>query len=140
MSAHDHRRSSPSTAVTAAGLDHVRLSYHYLDTGDIDGYGSLLDEDAQVCRPDMPLGQGRAEVLKLHAEMAGPRVRHHIYKMVAEGDSIAVTGLTTGMPTASPGRGATAQAAAAVEFADFFTISDEGMLLGYRRFYFVPPR
>jgi ketosteroid isomerase-like protein len=133
MSIYDHRQSPPSAAATAAALDHVRLSYHYLDLGDIDAYGSLLDENARVCRPDMPLGQGRAEILKLHAESAGPGVRHHIYKIIADGDCIAVTGAVTGVAADSP-------AATDVEFADFFTIADEGMLLGYRRFYFVSPK
>lgn len=35
-------RLTPSRVVTDSGVDHVRLAYHYLDTGDLDGYGSLL--------------------------------------------------------------------------------------------------
>src|SRR5436190_2063112 len=48
----------PSPAVTAAGVDHVRLSYAYLDEGDVDAYGSLFDEHAHVSRPDTPLTTG----------------------------------------------------------------------------------
>lgn len=122
----------PSTAATAAGVDHVRLSYHYLDTGDIDAYGSLLDEHVQVCRPDMARGFGRAEVMQAHAELAGPPARHEIYKVIADGDGVAVTGRYTRPATwRRPGWD--------VDFVDVFTLTDEGMLLGYRRFYFVPP-
>lgn len=35
-------RLTPSRVVTDSGVDHVRLAYHYLDAGDLDGYGSLL--------------------------------------------------------------------------------------------------
>ena len=139
----DDRRTSPSA--TAAGLDHVRLSYLYRDDGDLDGFGSLLHEDIQVTRPDAPQGRGRAEVLRLHHLIADPAVGHHIYKVVADGDCIAVMGRLTGaarVSSATAGAATAATPAAAtpgVEFADFFTLSDEGMLLGYRRFYFAAP-
>lgn len=140
----DDRRTSPSA--TAAGLDHVRLSYLYRDDGDLDGFGSLLHEDIQVTRPDAPQGRGRAEVLRLHHLIADPAVGHHIYKVVADGDCIAVMGRLTGAARVSSAAGTTTAAAGTttaatpgVEFADFFTLSDEGMLLGYRRFYFAAP-
>ncbi|WP_430789495.1 nuclear transport factor 2 family protein [Actinoplanes sp. G11-F43] len=115
------------TATTAAGVDHVRLSYHYLDTGDFDGYASLLDEHVRVQRPDMTLGDGRAEVVRTHARLAGPPARHQIFKVIADGDGIAVTGryVTSG--------------AKAVDFVDVFTLTEYGMLLGYRRFYYLAP-
>lgn len=120
----------------AAGIDHVRLSYHYRDTGDIDAFGSLLHEDVQVKRPDAPFGHGRDEVIRLHTRMAGTREHHHIYKIVADGDCVVVTGSYTGTaegeePDGSP--------SGPLEFADVFTLTDDGMLLGYRRFYFVAP-
>lgn len=126
---HTAGRPAPSAAATAAGVDHVRLSYHYLDTGDVDAYGSLFDEHAQVTRPDAPRGRGRSQLVALHAPLAGPPARHHIYKIVAQADSVAVMGHLA--PCAA--------AAGPVDFADFFTLSAEGMLLGYRRFYFAPP-
>lgn len=124
---------APSGAVTAAGVTHVLLSYHYLDTGDIDGYGSLLDEHAHVSRPDVAVGQGRTQVVGLHADIAGPPARHHIYKVIADGDAVVATGRFTAPPT----RGG--RAAVDVEFVDVFTLSGKGMLLGYRRFYFAAP-
>ncbi|MCI4066963.1 nuclear transport factor 2 family protein [Micromonospora sp. R77] len=124
-----HRGSRTRSAVaTAAGVDHVRLSYHYLDTGDIDGYASLLDEHVQVRRPDLAQGRGRAEVLRIHAQVAGPPARHQIFKVIADGDGVAVTGRYTGASSRSD-----------LDFVDVFTLTDEGMLLGYRRFYFVAP-
>jgi len=125
-----HGGSPPySTAATAAGVDHVRLSYHYLNIGDIDGYGSLLDEHVQVQRPDMARGHGRTEVLRTHAQVAGPPARHQVFKVIADGDGVAVTGRYT----SPPGKNA-------LDFVDVFTLTDEGMLLGYRRFYYVAPR
>ena len=121
---------SLSPAVTAAGVDHVRLSYHYIDSGDIDGLGSLLDERASVERPDAPDGRGRSEVLRVHGELAGAGVRHRISRVVAQGDCVAVLGRFS--RSAGPRE-------AEVEFADFFTISPEGMLLSCRRFYFATP-
>jgi ketosteroid isomerase-like protein len=126
----DDRRRPPASA-TEAGLDHVRLSYLYRDDGDLDGFGSLLHEDVLVTRPDAPQRRGRAEVLRLHHEIADPAVRHHIYKIIADGDCVAVLGRLS----AERGTGA----GAGVDFADFFTLSHEGMLLGYRRFYFASP-
>jgi hypothetical protein len=130
----DVGRPSPSAAATAAGVDHVRLSYHYLDEGDVDAYGSLFDEHAQVSRPDAPHRRGRRQLLELHADIAGPRTRHHIYKIIADGDSVAVMG-HLGPSLACPLN----EDPGDIDFADFFTLSDEGMLLGYRRFYFVSP-
>ncbi|WP_428965193.1 nuclear transport factor 2 family protein [Micromonospora fluostatini] len=135
MSSHGGARPTRSTAVTAAGVDHVRLSYHYLDTGDIDAYGSLLDEHVQVRRPDLAQGRGRAEVLRTHAQVAGPPARHQIYKVIADGDGVAVTGRYTGSVAPHPGQ----QPDGELDFVDVFTLTDEGMLLGYRRYYFVAP-
>jgi SnoaL-like protein len=125
---------SPSAAATAAGVDHVLLAYRYLDEGDVDAYGSLFDENAQVSRPDAPRGHGRRQLLDLHAELCGPPARHHIYKVIAEGDMVAVMGRLT-----LPSGPALDRDPCTVDFADFFTLSDEGLLLGYRRFYFAPP-
>lgn len=125
----DDRRRPPASA-TEAGLDHIRLSYLYRDDGDLDGFGSLLHEDVQVIRPDAPQRRGRAAVLRLHHELADPAVRHHIDRIIADGDCVAAMGRLTGAADCD---------ARGVEFADFFTLSDEGMLLGYRRFYFASP-
>jgi len=137
MYTNDHGRDVPATSATVAGISHVQLSYHYLDTVDFDAYGSLLDEDAQVTRPDAPPGHGRAEVLRVQEEMAWRYSGHRIHRIVAQGFTVAVTGVTDlcdGPP--DPDR---QQEVRKVEFADFFTLTDEGLLLGYRRYYFAVP-
>ncbi|MDV9190373.1 nuclear transport factor 2 family protein [Streptomyces sp. SR27] len=108
--------------VTAAGVDHVRLAYLYLDDGDVDGFGSLLHEDVELRRPDAPPGQGRAEVLRMHREGLVPPARHTLDRIVAEGDSVVVMGRVGELP-----------------FVDVFTLSPEAMLRGCRRYYHVAP-
>ncbi|WP_156755307.1 nuclear transport factor 2 family protein [Actinokineospora pegani] len=116
----------PSAAVLAVAVDHVRLSYLYLDGGDLDGYGSLLHADAQFRRPDAADARGRAEVLEM---LAARRVvgAHELFKVVADGDCVAAVGRHAGVDGVG------------VEFADFFTIGDDGLILGCRRFYYLSP-
>ncbi|MER7763764.1 nuclear transport factor 2 family protein [Streptomyces sp. NPDC097619] len=98
-------RRAPSRVVTDSGVDHVRLAYDYLDAGDLDGYGSLLDAGA------------------LGAELEGPRppgARHLITRIVADGDCVVAMGLLAPQQR---------------EFVDVFTLSAEGMLRGCRRYY-----
>jgi hypothetical protein len=132
MFSDDRERPWPAS-VTAAGVDHVRLWYHYLDIGDVDASGSLLDDYAQVWRPDAPPGHGRAQVLDRHFEPTAAMADHHIYKLIAVQDSVAVTGRCS-----SP-RSAPSAERRQFEFADFFTITDRGLLLTCRRYYFVAP-
>lgn len=120
------RPPPPGSPVTSAGVDHVRLSYVYLDAGDLDGYASLLDEQAHVRRPDAPPGKGRAQIVRVHAEIAEPPSRHELYRIIADGDSVVVFGRYVRPPLD-------------VEFADIFTLTQLGLLLGYQRFYHVAP-
>lgn len=125
---------SPTPALTAAGVKHVMLTYHYRDVGDIDGYASLLDKDVALDQPSAPSCRGRAEVLKAHTAMATPYSRHELVKVVAEGNTVVVIGrmvLSTPTPDPRPGRG--------VDFADVFTLSDESLVLGCRRYYCAAP-
>ncbi|MET7400226.1 nuclear transport factor 2 family protein [Dactylosporangium sp. NPDC005572] len=132
MAGFDSRRSPREAPVTSIGVDHVRLSYDYLDAGNMDAYGSLLDDDVQVRRPDGAQSRGRVQVQRLHAEVTGPPGRHLLDQIIAEGDSIVVTGRFVRPPTPPKDR-------LDVEFVDVFTLSDYGLLLGYRRYYFVAP-
>ncbi|MEW1549580.1 nuclear transport factor 2 family protein [Streptomyces tsukubensis] len=73
MNSRHPRKLLPSRLITDSGVDHVRLAYHYLDNGDVDGYLSLLDEDT---RPEAPaLG-----------------CRHDIDRIVASGDCVVAIG------------------------------------------------
>lgn len=120
-----NREKSSSTATTAAGADHVRLSYEYLDAGEFDAYGSLLHEDVQVWGlGDLP-AHGRAAAVA-RARAAGPPGHHQVHRVVAGGDCVVAIGRYV-VP-------ATTTAPADVEFADVFTLSDDALLLGQRRF------
>ncbi|HEX5402671.1 MAG TPA: nuclear transport factor 2 family protein [Pseudonocardiaceae bacterium] len=130
-----HQEPLPTSVITSVAVEHVLLSYSYLDEGDVDGYGSLLEEDMQVHRPDTPDAHGRQQALSLIAEVGGPPGRHELYKIVASGDCVVATGRFTG-PAAYPVRPA---AQVDIDFADLFTISGQGLLLGQRRYYYVSP-
>ena len=132
MAGYGRRRSSRAAAVTSVGVDHVRLSYDYLDAGNLDAYGSLLDDEVQVRRPDAAQSRGRVQVQLLHAEVTGPPGRHLLDQIVAEGDTVVVTGRFVCPPAPPKDR-------LDVEFVDVFTLSDFGLLLGYRRYYYVAP-
>ncbi|HEX7306434.1 nuclear transport factor 2 family protein [Lentzea sp.] len=123
------RRTSPSAATLAAGVDHVRLSYLYLDAGDLDAYASLLHEDMQVRHPGAPTGHGREAALRL----AGTRGTHELFKVIAEGHCVVAVGHYSPPGTAPPHDGGE------FDFADFFTLSDDSLLLSRRRFYYLPP-
>lgn len=124
----------PSDLVTAAAVDHVRLSYVYLDEGNIDGYASLVEDDIQVKRPDTPDAHGRAEVLDLMTSLVNFPGRHELYKVIGSGDCVAAIGRYVG--TAAFGQPAQWLD---VDFVDVFTISDNSLLLGHRRYYYTPP-
>jgi ketosteroid isomerase-like protein len=132
MYGHEELRPPRSAAVTAVGVDHVRLSYHYLDIGDAEGYGSLLDDDIELRHPGSPRGFGRAEVLRAYDAAGRPPGRrdvHRIHRIVAEGDHVVALGRLIRRPGLRED----------LDFADHFTLSPEGMLLSCRRYYCTPP-
>ncbi|MFI5621433.1 nuclear transport factor 2 family protein [Streptomyces sp. NPDC051567] len=102
-------RVPPSPVVTDSGVDHVRLAYHYLDTGDFEGYGSLLDAGSLGVRD---------------LERPAPGARHHITRIVADGDCVVAMGRLAPQQR---------------EFVDVFTLSAEGMLRACRRYYAGAP-
>lgn len=131
MDAHRGHGPTTSTAVMAAATDHVRLGYHYLNTGDLDGYASLLDPQAEVRRPGhRPPVRGRDRVVRWLAETAADRQVHEVFEVFGHHDRVAVTGRLIG-PT--PG------ARQDVGFADFFQVSEIGLLLTQTRYYFTDP-
>ncbi|MFI5761710.1 nuclear transport factor 2 family protein [Streptomyces sp. NPDC051563] len=103
------RRIPPSPVITDSGVDHVRLAYHYLDSGDLDGYGSLLHAGSLGAELEAPGGAG---------------ARHHITRIVAEGDCVVAMGRLAPQQR---------------DFVDVFTLSDEGMLRACRRYYSARP-
>jgi ketosteroid isomerase-like protein len=124
------RSSPPDAAVTGAAVDHVLLSYLYLDEGNLDAYASLLADDVQLKRPGQPTRSGRAAVLAALAGTAGPPGQHRLYQVIASGDCVATVGRCTG-PAALPH----ADGFHDVDFVDIVTVSAQGLLVGQRRFY-----
>lgn len=94
-----------SMAATAAGVDHVRLSYLYLDDDDPDAYASLLHADMRGDRPDCRGG------------------RHALHRVIADGNAVAAVGSFTD------------RTGGCRFFVDVFTLSAEGLLLAVRRFH-----
>ena len=112
--------------VLAAGIDHVRLSYDYLDQGDLDGYASLLDAGAVLDHPGRAPVHGR-EAVRL-ACRGGFRAAgaHTVHILHGSAGRVLAVGRFDG-----PG--------GSVEFADVFTISGSGLLVAQKCYYFVQP-
>ncbi len=111
-----------SAAVAATGLDHARLAYHYLDTGDMDGFASLFAEEVELLCPGAAPIRSRAAI----EASTLPTGRHLVRGMFGAGGRIAATGVFHGEVT--------------VEFADIFAISPDGLLKSQARYFFTPPR
>ncbi|MEU7787967.1 nuclear transport factor 2 family protein [Amycolatopsis sp. NPDC049159] len=102
----------------AVGIDHVRLSYHYLDIGDIDGYGSLFTADAVLHYPGMAPIRGRGAIEQFRA--TGPVRRYTLHTVtVTHGEVVAAGDIAV----AGPNGGSTNTA-----FVDSFTLSDYGLI------------
>jgi ketosteroid isomerase-like protein len=108
----------PSAVALACGMDHVRLSYHYLDIGDIDGYGSLFTADAVLHVPGIPPVRGRRAIEGFRA--ARPIRRHTLHSVTVTHGEVVVVGH---IAVPSPNGGSTNAA-----FVDIFTLSDYGLL------------
>jgi ketosteroid isomerase-like protein len=120
---------TPSAAVTAVAVDHVRLSYHYLDTGDIDGFVSLFDPDVVLRRPGAQPVHGRGEIERTEAQRCG-RGRHVLTQVFGAGDRAAAIGrFVPDQPRAASG----------FEFADIFTIADNGLLVARETYVLSTP-
>lgn len=115
--------------VTAAGTDHVRLVYDYLDAGDLDACASLLHDRVELELPGVPTARGRAAVLRAHRDHTGPRTRHEIDRVVAHDRSIVAAGRRI-----TPGPEDTC-----LRFVDLFRIADDGMVESCTRYYHTEP-
>ncbi|HEX6355792.1 nuclear transport factor 2 family protein [Actinophytocola sp.] len=122
-----HQGIEPSAATTAAGVDHVRLAYDYIDAGEFDAYSSLLDENMQLRGLGPEPAHGRGDVVRSVQELAGPPGWHELYKIIASGECVVAIG-----------RYVPAEATSDVEFADAFVLSEDGLLLSQRRFRYLP--
>ncbi|MGW0854211.1 nuclear transport factor 2 family protein [Streptomyces sp. NPDC002690] len=124
--------TAPDTVVdlvTAAGTDHVRLVYDYLDAGDLDACGSLLHDRVELELPGVPTARGRTAVLHAHRDHNGSHTRHEIDRVVARDRSIVAAGrrITSGKEDLS------------LRFVDFFRIAGDGMVESCTRYYHAEP-
>lgn len=116
--------------ITAAGIDHVRLSYHYLDLGDTDGYASLLDAAAVLYEPGHARVSGRVAVAESRRlRWCGAHQLHAVF--AGEGRVAAVGRFNRGDGVEGGG--------VEVDFADIITLSEHGLLVTQRCYYFVRP-
>lgn len=115
-----------SDVVTTVGVEHVRLSYEYLDRRDLDGYGSLFDAEAELCSPACGVVRGRAEIESYQAERAVHGGRHVVEEVFSAPGRVVVVGRVTG-------------AGREVEFVDLFTLTEHGLLRSQKSFFFTGP-
>ncbi|MGW1469508.1 nuclear transport factor 2 family protein [Streptomyces sp. NPDC002308] len=115
--------------VTAAGTDHVRLVYDYLDAGDLDACASLLHDHVELELPGVPTVRGRTAVLRAHRDHNGCDTRHEIDRVVARDRSIVAAGRRI-----TPGK-----EDIGLRFVDFFRIAGDGMVESCTRYYHAEP-
>lgn len=119
-----------SAVATEIGVEHVRLSYDYLDRGDVDGYVSLLAPDAVLLRPDGRDVRSRAAIERWLASgvdhTTGAGTVSAVFPVA--GNVIAV-GHYAGNDADGHPRD--------VEFTDIFTIAPTGLLRSVKRYFFV---
>jgi ketosteroid isomerase-like protein len=117
--------------LTSVGMDHVRLSYCYLDDGDVDGYCSLFAEQAVLRQPGKQPVTGRTELERQErARQATRSVRHSITEVFGSGRKVAAIGRLR-----HHHRPATDQD---THFVDVFTVADNGLLENRTTFLFAP--
>lgn len=109
--------------LTSVGMDHVRLSYCYLNDGDVDAYGSLFAEQAVLRQPGSRPVTGRHELERVErARQATRSVRHSILEVFGSGRRVAAIG------TLSHRRPAPDHHDTELYFVDVFTVADNGLL------------
>jgi hypothetical protein len=116
----------PSSPVTAAGIDHVWLSYRYLDLGDIDGYLSLLDAGMSIHRPGQQEIRCREQIGVFQAQPEQRAGEHVIHDVFGGGGWVIAEGCYLSRRS---GEG--------VDFIEVFQLSEEGLLRSQKRYYFI---
>ena len=128
--------------VAAVGLEAVVLSYHYLNAGDIDAYGSLLAAEAILHRPgdDSVCGRGRIEEHWAHrvGADAGYRQVDSVRIVCGSGSGVGAAD-GSGTQVIATGR-LTRRGEVEIEFVDLHTVSRDGLLLSQKSYFFVDPQ
>jgi ketosteroid isomerase-like protein len=123
----------PESEPIAAAIDHVRLSYCYLDDGDIDAYCSLFTEQVVLLQPGASPVSGRSELERVaRRRRPGEFVRHLVYDVFGSGRRVAAVGRLNHLrPPAGDHH-------LDMDFIDVFTVADNGLLSGRTTFLFTP--
>jgi hypothetical protein len=108
----------PSAAVVTVGVDHVRLLYAYLDAHELDGYASLIHEEAHVRGVGPQDTNSRDDAVRTLRERCPGT--HELWTIEPGDETLTVTG----RHTCSTGT---------VEFADVFTLSECGLIHSHHR-------
>lgn len=116
-----------SAAVAAVGMEHARLSYHYLDRGDVDGYASLFAQDAVLRHPGRPAERGATAIERTLAHRRRSGERHVLDTVFAADNRVAAVGRLT-------------DDRIDVGFVDIFAVTPSGLLVARDRYYFTEPR
>jgi hypothetical protein len=111
-----------SARAATIGREHIRLSYEYLNHRDTEGYASLVDPEARFHGPGPCVARGPQEAAGLLIGLLPETAVHTLHRIIVEDDGAAASGALT---TADSTRH---------DFVDFFSISDHGLLLSWRRF------
>lgn len=119
----------PADPVTAAGVDHVRLVYDYLDAGDLDACASLLHVDVEFGLPGRPPARGRTAVLHAHRSDVALTTRHEIDRIVAHDHCVVAVGRRLDSGTGE----------SCLRFVDVFSIADDAMVRSCTRYYHTTP-
>ena len=123
----------PESEPIAAAIDHVRLSYCYLDEGDVDAYCSLFTEQVVLREPGTQPVSGRDELARAaRMRRAGKFVRHLIFDVFGLGRRVAAVGRVNHLrPPADHHE-------PDIDFIDVFSVADNGLLSGRTTLLFTP--
>ncbi|MEU2391455.1 nuclear transport factor 2 family protein [Streptomyces sp. NPDC007369] len=130
------RQEGPTPPMTAvrhlsADIEKVRAYYRLVDAGDIDGLTALFAPDAVYHRPGYPPLAGRTALDRFYRqERVIDRGRHTVTSVTAAAGDVAVQGDFQGELR----DGSTVS----LRFADFFTLSPDGLFTRRDTYFFSP--
>ncbi|GAA3463506.1 hypothetical protein GCM10018963_55190 [Saccharothrix longispora] len=112
--------------VTAVGVEHVRLSYEYLDRRDLDGYGSLFEVPAESRSAEVDASHVRAESGSYRVGGGDGGCSHVLEQVFCCSGRVVVVGRVV-------------RGERNVEFVDLFTLTEHGLLRSRKSYFFVEP-
>jgi len=123
---------SDREGLTAMTVDHIRLSYGYLDARNLDALGSLYAADVVRLLPGLDPIVGRDTLIDFYREQfARYGSRHTVDEVIAAGRRMSVRGRVTVLwCDAEP---------IDIVFVDLFGVGGDGLLTAQQTFYFVAP-